>query len=269
MDPPKVAVRRYLLAQHRGFAYLLAAIAALVGAELVADHIDWVALVLVVVAAIGLIATVVDGNKVRYRVSTHPDQFKGMPFGIALMVIGIVGLAGIGTSTWLTLRNPAPPSSGVLSTLGKTTVVKDLRWGRERIALLSDYGWKRPSRDVGTCWAGADTGPDPDRNAQRRERVELLGVGESCTADHAYEVVRVLGVDPHADHPYPGQTAIAATAAKQCSAAFRSATRGHGTGWTLRFDIPRANGWARGDHEVSCVAYAPHVVSNGLLKGDS
>ncbi|HEY4377132.1 MAG TPA: hypothetical protein VGM93_08225, partial [Acidimicrobiales bacterium] len=128
VTPPPV--RRIDPAVRRGVIAVVVAVAAAFGANGVVGHSSAVGLLLMVVVTIALLVTALAGNSARYRITTHPERFKGLIVGVALLLVGVLGLVGIGVATWFTLRT-APPGDGVVARIGRTHVVHDLRWSRE------------------------------------------------------------------------------------------------------------------------------------------
>lgn len=198
----------------------------------------------------------ISGNRSRYKISTHPEKFRGMVPAIVAMVVGLGLLIGLGVGIWTVLRSA--PASAAPDLVGSRADVAELRWTYHRVARIKDAGWHRPVKDAGTCWVLPE---DDDEEPRDELRVETSYRDRSCEGAHDVEVLAVFAVDRNADSPYPGIDDLKAFGLGRCSpvvdalAELPRSTR-------IEIEYPTEDGWKRADHDVACVAV---VTRNGSL----
>jgi hypothetical protein len=205
-----------------------------------------------VAATILLLVSLVCGNRARYRITTHPNQRRGLPLAVVIIVGALLGLVGLGTATWTVMR--AAPAAQAPLGLGDVDSVQRLRWGYQRLSVISDHGWQRPAKDAGTCW-------ETVRHDDEPRRAERVAVGTdndiSCRAAHQFEVLEVFAPDRDADSPYPGPAELKAAAVERCAADVKALA----PGGRLAVEYPTKQGWNDADHDVACVIDLAHTGS--------
>lgn len=246
------AKRRYDAAIRPGVIALILAIAAVVAANAVDQPAVIAALWLG--ATVALVVALLSGNKARYRVTTHPEQRRGLIAAIVLMVASILGLVGLGTAVWTVVRS-APADQAPMG-LGDLNSVNHARWGYQRTKVIADTGWERPAKDVGTCWAPENGSKQEPR---RGERVEVGEDQVDCDSPHTYEVIGTHSVNHDADAAYPGVAALKKTALARCADEVAKIKRPP-VGMRVVVEYPTSTGYADGDHDVTCVVVASRDV---------
>lgn len=234
-----------------GFLALALGIALVVAANSVAEPA--VIALLWLLGVVSFVVAAVCGNKARYRITTHPDQRRGLIPAIVLLVASVLGVVGMGATIWTTVRSTPADQPLVKSFdpgLGDLSSVQKARWAYLRTRAVADVGWERPAKDVGSCWEA-----EPKKKPRREERVEVGGAQVPCNQDHAYEVIGSYAVNRTADAPYPGVKSLTATAAARCKAALADLDS-RPAGMRVMVEYPTEAGW-KGDHDVTCVVYAP------------
>jgi hypothetical protein len=232
-----------------GFAMLVAVAVLAFGNSL---RNPWTIALCWLIAAVLLPVAVVEANRARYHISTHPEKLKGMVASVGLIVAGLACSIGLVLAIWTVVRS-APAKDAPLG-LGDVHTVDELRWGFKRLRLVAGTGWERPAKDEGTCW----TAPKVDDKPRRSKRVETGGRTVECQAKHVSQVFLVFAVNRQADALFPGEEALEAQAEKKCRPIvdeWITPTDGDPpVGVTLFIERPTQDGWEAGDHDVACVA---------------
>lgn len=246
--------RRFDAAVRPGAIALLLAAVALVGSNLL-DEPFLIAL-LWAFGAVALVVAILSGNRARYRITTHPEQRRGLVAAVVILVAGVVGLAGLVAATVVTVRE-APAADAPLG-IGELNAVDRARWGYRRLTNVASTSWERPAKDAETCWE-----VEARKEARRGERVEVGGRQVSCDTEHGYEVIGVFAVNRDTDSPYPGKAELTRIALSRCEPKV-SRIKNPPADLKLFVEYPTEVGWVDGDHDVACVAFA---VRDAPLRG--
>lgn len=199
----------------------------------------------------GLVALVIaalSGNRARYRITTHPEQRRGLVPAVVILVAALLGLAGLITATVVTVRST--PAADAPLGLGDLNAVQHARWGYRRLTKVANTGWERPAKDAGSCWEEA-----ADDDPRREDRVEVGGPQVSCDTPHGYEVLAVFAVNNDADAAYPGEAALTKLTLARCAPKVER-VKNPPADFKLFVEYPTERGWVDGDHDVACVAFA-------------
>ena len=244
--PPASGKRRFDAALRPGIIAVVAAALLVVGANSVNQPaliaLAWIG------ALVGVIVGLISGNKARYRITTHPEQRRGLALAIVLMVVSVLGLVGLGAAVFGTVKSATADDAPF--GLGKYNSINQARWGYLRVTNIADTGWERPAKDAGTCWELT-----ANKEPRRAERVEVGGTQVDCDSDHAYQVIATHSVNHDADAEYPGVASLTKTALALCRPEIDKLKRPP-AGMRIVVEYPTADGWNAGDHDVSCVAVA-------------
>jgi hypothetical protein len=237
------------------WASAIAAVA-LGGAELVGNRDGNAAVVVWLLWLVGAVAAIValwSANRARRRVQTHPEGTKGLGLAAIAASVAVAATVVLGVSVVAAVGD-APAADAPLG-LGERASVVDARWGYHRVRRIADDGWRRPSKDVGTCWF------IDERIERDRDRVELGSERRSCQRDHVVEIVDVYAFDRDADTPFPGQEALQRDARERCGPLAAELLAPDGEEpieGTLLAEHPTEQGWARADRDIACaVVTAP------------
>ena len=248
---PNGGKRRYDAALRPGIIAVVLAIAFVVGA----NSLDEPALIVLlwIGALVGVIIGLISGNKARYRITTHPEQRRGLPLAIVLMVVSVLGIIGLGAAAFSVVRSPTADDAPL--GLGTYNSITQTRWGYLRVTNIADTSWERPAKDAGTCWALTSTKDEP----RRAERVEFGGAQVDCDSPHAFQVLATHSVNNDADAAYPGAASLKKTALIRCQPEIDKLKRPP-AGMRVVVEYPTSDGWNDGDHDVSCVAFVSRDV---------
>ena len=244
---PASGKRRFDAALRPGIIAVVAAALLVVGA----NSLDQPALIALawVGALVGGIVGLISGNKARYRITTHPEQRRGLPLAIVLMVVSVLGIVGLGAAVFGTVKSATADDAPF--GLGKYNSINQARWGYLRLTNIADTSWERPAKDAGTCWALTSTKEEP----RRAERVEFGGAQVDCDSPHAFQVIATHSVNHDADAEYTGAASLKKTALVLCQPEIDKLKRPP-AGMRIVVEYPTDDGWNAGDHDVSCEAYA-------------
>ena len=209
-----------------------------------------------IVAAVAVLSSTVQAAKARYRSSTHPDRIAGTYLATTLTALGVLAVVVFGLAIWTVVRSQ--PSADAPLGLSRPASVSHLRWGYARLRLASDHGWFPPAKDPGSCWTDRDPNASDAGEPRRADRVEVGFESAACTDSHPYEVFDRWSVTMVRDSPYPGVEVFDLMATGRCGARIERWNVGTATrppaGATLKVEYPTAEAWARGDHDLTCVA---------------
>lgn len=241
-----------------GFIAVLIAIAALVGS----NHIDHPVAItgLWILAAVSLITALVSGNRARYRITTHPEKYGGLVVSIVILVVALAASVMLGMGVWTVVRSA--PAKGAPLSIGDESSVKILRWNYRRVLVIKEAGWHRPAKDAGTCWTIRSNEAEKPR---RSERVEKGSREIDCDAQHDVEVLGVFRVNQDADALYPGEPELWGYALGRCAEVLDSLADDAPAPLLPEVEYPTQEGWAKGDHDVACIAVVPR--SGSLMAG--
>ncbi|MEZ5177036.1 MAG: hypothetical protein R2746_01805 [Acidimicrobiales bacterium] len=119
---PTTHKRRFDAAIRPGAIALVLAVVALVGSNSLDE--PFVIALLWVFGAVALVIAALSGNRARYRITTHPEQRRGLIPAVVLLVAGVLGLVGLITATYVSVRRaprPTPPWASGTSTRSTTS----------------------------------------------------------------------------------------------------------------------------------------------------
>lgn len=238
--------RRFDAAIRPGAIALLLAAVALLGSNSLEE--PFLIALLWVFGGVALVIAALSGNRARYRITTHPEQRRGLIPAVLILVLAVGGLVGLISATVVTVRS-APAADAPLS-IGDLNSVNHVRWGYRRLTTIANTGWERPAKDEGTCWEA-----DPKKNPRREERVEVGGAQVSCDSPHAFEVIGVFAVNHDTDAAYPGKAELQKVTLARCAPKV-SRIKKRPADLQVVVEYPTEAGWVDGDHDVACVAFA-------------
>ena len=237
--------RRLDKAVRGGVAALIVAVIALGIAEVASNA--WVVWSLWLLGAIALFVAFWNGNAGRRHVTTHPERYSGLVLAVLTMVLALGLAIVVGTSVSAAVGDD-PAADTVL---GDRDSVATARWSFLRIQRVADAGWKTPAKEAGTCWVVDDEEERDDR------RIEFGTDQVGCDSTHTVEVVRVFAVDRDPDSRYPGADALQELATERCgdlvAGLLDPEEDGSPIEGLLAGEIPTADGWRDGDHDVACI----------------
>lgn len=238
--------RRLDAAIRPGAIALVLAAVALVGSNALEE--PFLIALLWVFGGAALVIAILSGNRARYRITTHPEQRRGLVPAVVILVAGILGLAGLVAAIVVTVRDT--PSADAPLGIGDLNAVEQARWGYRRLTNVAATSWERPAKDEDTCWETEEL-----KAPRREERVEVGGSQVSCDSPHGFEVLGVFAVNRDADASYPGEAELTKIALARCEPKV-ARIKNPPADLRVVVEYPTESGWVDGDHDVACVAFA-------------
>ncbi len=84
-----------------------------------------------------LVIAILSGNRARYRITTHPEQRRGLVPAVVILVAGILGLAGLVAAIVVTVRDT--PAADAPLGIGDLNAVDQARWGYRRLTNVAEH----------------------------------------------------------------------------------------------------------------------------------
>lgn len=218
-------------------------------------HNPWPIAALCLAATVALLFGTLRAGQARYRASIHPERVAGTVIATVLVGLGLVAIVVVGLVAWTIVRDE--PADDAPLALGRPAAVTQLRWGWGRLTLTAGNSWDPVAKDPGSCWSDPTDPTVKAKAPRRKDRVELGQNSVSCFRPHTFEVIDRWSVDHVRDSPYPEVAAFQVLASARCGPELDRLNQAPGeapAGATLGIEYPNAEAWARGDHDLTCVA---------------